>query len=285
MNGLKRIGGNVLYSSPYHELDQPCLYAIVGKARTLMIDGGVTPALARDFVDAVRSETGRGVDFAAVTHWHWDHTFGLAGLDAPVIARRNTAEHLKRISGFASWSDAALDARLRSGEEIPMCAECIRKAYPGVLRTGIRIRMPDIIFEKTISIDLGGLVCDLVPLPPVHTNDSLAIHVPDLGLLFIGDSTGQNSYDAPAHYSAPAVLELFRIIRSYDADLIMESHAEPADPKDFQTVNGILEAAADGVLKGCHDKTGLMGYLAERFEGDLPADTGEIVDLFVNGVG
>lgn len=284
MKMLKKISSHIFYRSPDHELDQPCLYAIVGNDKTLMIDGGVSAALAREFVEAVRRETGRGVDFVVLTHWHWDHVFGLAGIGAPLIACKNTAAHLKRMASYASWGDEALDARIRSGVEITDCAFHIRKTYPGSSRSGIVIRQPDIVFEGALTLHLGGLTCELMPLPPVHTNDCVAIRVPEERLLFIGDSTGQNSYDHPAHYSVPAVLELFEFIRGVDARLIMESHAEPASPAEFEACNQILLDAANGVLAGLHDKPLLMEHLRQRRGSSLPDDIDEIAEMFIAGI-
>ena len=285
MEKLQKILDFVYYRHHNPEFDQPCLYAIVGERKTLMIDGGVSTALARDFVDALKAETGRGVDFVVLTHWHWDHVFGLHAIDAPLLAGRNTAAHLKRMAGYSSWSDEALQKRLNTGEEIEFCARYIKKTYPGALRDSISIRQPDIVFNDSVTIELGGLCCDLLPLPAVHTNDSIAVSVPAEGLLFIGDSTGQNSYDAPIHYSAPKVRELFKWIRSHSPRLIMESHAEPASPEEFWEVNGVLEYAANAVLAGCHDKPGLTERLRQSCGGNLPEDGEEIIEFFLNGLG
>lgn len=282
---LERIAEGIYFSQPEHEIDQPCLYAVVGRDRTLMIDGGVSPEKACQFTCALGRETGRSIDFVAVTHWHWDHTFGLAGVDAPMIACAGTAARLKRLAGYPSWSDEALDERVRSGEEITFCADNVKKVYPGALRSRIVIRQPDVVFGGTLSIDLGGLTCNLEQLPPVHTDDSVAIHVPERGVLFIGDSTGPNFYDHPAHYSAPAVLELMEFIRGKGAAVIAESHAGPETPVEFWAVNGILETAARGVRSGIRSVPALMGHLHMELGPILPGDAEEIAELFVSGIG
>jgi glyoxylase-like metal-dependent hydrolase (beta-lactamase superfamily II) len=280
---LKEINDRILYSPPDHEVDQPCLYAIIGASHTLMIDGGVSEERAKKFQGELRARTGRGADIAAVTHWHWDHTFGLAGVDAPVLAHRNTAEHLRRMAGYASWSDEVLEERIREGSEIENCAMNIRKVYPGDLRKRIRIRQPDIVFDGTVELNLGGLTCELSLLPPVHTNDSVSIYVREEGVLLIGDATGQNSYDRPAHYDTPSVVALMRRIRGSGACVVAESHSEPVGTAGFFSLNGILETAAQGVLNGNKDARSLMEHLKRACGSELPCDTGEIVELFING--
>ncbi len=285
MTNLRQIADGVWYQPADRTFDQPCLYAVVGERKTLMIDGGVTPALAGMFAGELRALTGRGVDYVAVTHWHWDHTFGLAGVDAQVIACANTAQHIARMASYQSWSDEALDERVRSGEEISFCAEYIKKTYPDQSRNNIVIRKPDLVFDGSVTLDLGGLTCELTPLPKVHTDDCVAIYVPQLQLLFLGDSTGQNSYEQPAHYAAPAVLELFRKIEAIDARLIMESHGEPANPREFFSDNRILIDAANGVLAGKCDKVSLLEHLKAQSADGLPEDAEEVVELFLNGIG
>ncbi len=285
MTNLKQIAAGVWYQSADQAYDQPCLYAVVGERKTLMIDGGVTPALAGQFAGELRAVTGRGVDYVAVTHWHWDHIFGLAGVDAPVIACANTARHVQQMAGYSSWSDEALDERVASGEEIPFCAEYIKKTYPGQTRNSIVIRKPDIVFDASLTLDLGGLTCELIPLPKVHSDDCVAIHVPQRKLLFLGDCTGQNSYEQPAHYAAQGVLDLFRYIQTFDACCIMESHGEPATLSEFMDANRILVEAANGVLSGHHDKAGLMDYLKTRVLNEPPEEVEEVALLFMNGIG
>jgi glyoxylase-like metal-dependent hydrolase (beta-lactamase superfamily II) len=281
---LKRINDHIFYSMPDNSCDQPCLYAIVGTERTLMIDSGVSSALAMEFVEELHRETGRGVDFVAVTHWHWDHTFGLAGIDAPVIACGKTAVHLKRVAGYSSWSDEALDDRVRSGEEIFFCAKHIKRLYPGKLRNQIAIRQPDIVFDGRMELRLGGITCSLLPLPVVHTDDCVAIYVHEENMLFLGDSTGPDFYARPNRYSALGVLELVSFIKGIAPVVIAESHSEPASPAEFWEDNGILEAAATGVLQGNRDKASLLEYLNSVYSGGLPADSEEIVQLFIAGL-
>ncbi len=285
MTNLKQIAEGVWYQPADRTYDQPCLYAVVGERKTLMVDGGVTPALAGVFAGELRALTGRGVDYVALTHWHWDHTFGLAGVDAPVIACANTARHINKMASYESWSDEALDERVHSGEEIPFCAEYIKKTYPGQTRNNIVIRKPDLVFDGSMTLDLGGLTCELSLLPKVHTDDCVAIHVPQCRLLFVGDCTGQNSYEQPAHYAAPAVLELFRRIEAIKARLIMESHGEPANSQEFFSDNRILIDAANGVLAGKHDKVGLLKHMKAQNADVLPEDAEEVVELFLNGIG
>lgn len=281
---LLRVSDGVYYSTKDDYYDQPCLYAVVGSRRTLMVDGGVTPDRAREFVSLLRRETGRGADFAAVTHWHWDHTFGLPGIDAPVLACVETARHIARMAGYSSWSDEALEARICSGEEIGACAENIRKNYPGGARSRISLRSPDILFDGLLELDLGGLTCRLTQLPPVHTNDGVAIHVPERNVLILGDAMYANCYDKPAHYCAQPVLDLISFIRGTGADMLLVSHMEPETAEELRQYNGMLETAARGVISGITGTDELLGHMRRTLGGCLLEDACEIAGLFVAGI-
>ena len=67
-------------------------------------------------------------DFVALTHWHWDHIFGLPVLqDALSIAHSETKKEIRTLVSY-EWTDEALDARVKEGTEIAFCADCIKKS-------------------------------------------------------------------------------------------------------------------------------------------------------------
>ena len=52
-------------------------------------------------------------DFVALTHWHWDHIFGLPVLqDALSIAHSETKKEIRTLVSY-EWTDEALDARVK----------------------------------------------------------------------------------------------------------------------------------------------------------------------------
>lgn len=283
MDDLRQVGGRILYSPADDRHDMPCLYAVVGDSRTLMVDGGVSTRHAAAFVESVRRRTGRGVDFAAVTHWHWDHTFGLAGIGAPVIACRNTAAHLGRMAGYG-WSDGELDERLRTGEEIFFCAKHIKKLFPGEARGEITIRMPDIVFDGGLSLDLGGVTCCLKPVPTSHTDDCVAVWVREEGALMLGDAIGPDFYAKPVHYGIAETLELFRFIGGLSPRTVLQSHSEPETMDAFLWESGILLEAATALREGLVDREALTRRLKEAFGHISDDETDETVSLFLNGL-
>ena len=58
-------------------------------------------------------------DLAAVSHWYWDHTFGMSALHIPTIAGRETNRMLQTVQSW-SWDDEAMAQRLKTGEDMPL---------------------------------------------------------------------------------------------------------------------------------------------------------------------
>ncbi|ESU33690.1 hypothetical protein G3A_05660 [Bacillus sp. 17376] len=80
MQTIERIGEHSWYMTPISETDRPILGMVVGTERTLMIDAGNSENHANLFIDMLKE---KGVDepsYVVLTHWHWDHIFGLSAL-------------------------------------------------------------------------------------------------------------------------------------------------------------------------------------------------------------
>ena len=128
---------------------------------------------------------------AVLTHWHWDHSFGGAALDVPIIAHRQTAAELAPQAAF-DWSDAALDARVEAGEEIAFCRDMIRLEIPD--RSDLEIVLPQVVFDDRLELDLGGIHVAVEHVGGDHAADSAVMHVVEDELIVLGDCLYQRLY-------------------------------------------------------------------------------------------
>lgn len=183
---------------PHQELgDQPVLGYVRGDRFSLLIDTGSGPeqqALLMHQLDTLRLPH---PSLAILTHWHWDHTFGAAFFPGLLIAGAETQQMLKRMQHW-NWEEHAMLQRLRTGEEIPFCDENIRLTYPN--RTKIQVRTADILLSGGLSIDLGGVCCEVIPIGGPHSSDSLWIHIPKSDILFAGDADCPDFYGSAGQY-------------------------------------------------------------------------------------
>ena len=156
-----------------------------------------------------------------LTHWHWDHSFGGAALDVPIIAHRETAAELAHQASL-DWSDAALDARVEAGEEIAFCRDMIRIEIPD--RCDLDIVLPQIVFDDHLELDLGGVHVTIDHVGGDHAADSCVFHVVEDDLIVLGDCLYQRLYAPEPFLTVASVQALTARIGAYGARLAIEGH-------------------------------------------------------------
>ena len=101
--------------------DRPNIGLICGKGRALLYDAGNSAAnvalLRRELSEAGLPQP----DLVALSHWHWDHTFGMHAWGVPTIAGRETNRHLREMQRWR-WDDASMQERLDRKEDIVFCS-------------------------------------------------------------------------------------------------------------------------------------------------------------------
>lgn len=231
-----------------------------------MVDAGASPAHAEEFLEALRAEKGLAPawmpDCAVLSHWHWDHSFGLSALGIPCFAHARCAARLGALLGL-SWSDSALEERVRSGAEIRFCADMIAAEYGPELAgqpqgRDIRIVVPDRPVERATIVELGGASVGLIPLESDHSDDCLIVLVPRARAAFLGDITGAAYYEKPVAYRAARVLSLFSALWELPVDYYIEGHTEAQSRKAFFHEYADLLAAARALAGGESSRSALL---------------------------
>jgi glyoxylase-like metal-dependent hydrolase (beta-lactamase superfamily II) len=135
---------------------------IVGSQRTLLVDTGSTPAQGRTLRASLAAVTDMPLTAVVITHWHYDHAFGLAAFpDVPRIAHESV--HSRLLS-----AEAAAEAK----------------------RLGVGSRelgQPNVEIAVATALDLGDRRVEIAHLGRGHTDGDLVVVVPDADLLFVGD--------------------------------------------------------------------------------------------------
>ena len=93
--GLNKLANRIFYLEHEPEVDRPMLAYIKGDKWSLAIDAGYSASHVQDFYEAVVSEQFKKPDFTVITHWHYDHTFGMHAISGISIANDKTNEFLK----------------------------------------------------------------------------------------------------------------------------------------------------------------------------------------------
>lgn len=227
---LVRLSERISYLPHVEELDRPVLALVRGDRLALAVDAGYSPRHVADFYRELVSAGLPLPDLTALTHWHWDHSFGMSAVAGLTVARKETNEHLLEARGILSDPDDPRRADIRSAQGF---AEEFPPGEDPVVVTA------DIEFEDELAIDLGGVTARLIATDAPHTNDSALVYVPEERALFVGDCFCEDydSGDGPSvcHLDLVRLRALLATIEGLDPapETFVIGHCPPEGPDEF----------------------------------------------------
>jgi len=205
------------------EPDAVTVGCILGDAHALLIDTGSSPGQGAALAASVHEQLGRTVDGVVITHGHYDHWFGLAGVNAA-----------------ASWGQAGLAAEARD------CVDA-EVAY----RYGFSPELivpPRTLVDDSLMIDLGDRRLELISCAPAHSNTDLIVRVPDVDVVFMGDLIEQSTEPS---FGPDCTLSRWsgaiqRALAGTGPDtLLVPGHGTPVGPAFARTQADGIRALAD----------------------------------------
>lgn len=223
-----------------HYTDRPNIGIIAGEKFSLLYDAGNSAKHVEKLKSELSEQGLPHPDFVLLSHWHWDHSFGAKFWNAPVIAGRKTDERLQKAAEW-QWDDISMENRIESGEDIVFCSEMIKREYPD--RSKIEVVPADIVFEGRMSIDLGGISCEIIHAKGPHSEDSVICYIPSEKFLFLGDANCKDLYGKPWEfdieheedfldniakipYDKVLTDDFIRLLDALDFELCISGHAE-----------------------------------------------------------
>ncbi|MBO9600779.1 MAG: MBL fold metallo-hydrolase [Cohnella sp.] len=280
MQTLEQLSTRIWYHTPVSETDRPILCVVAGDNKSLMIDAGNSEAHARSFLGELAARNIRQPSIVALTHWHWDHIFGLSALNMTSIASVYTKAEMAKLLPF-EWTDEALDRRVREGVEIEFCANAIKREY-GASRN-IAVKLPDITFERRLEIDLGGVTCILQHVGGDHAADSIVVYIKEEKILFLGDCIYADIYNGPRKLTAERTLRLLDVLAEFDAETYILSHWKPVSREEYDQEAALLANIAKLTVRfnGSFERI-KQGY-EEKLGRSVNEEELEVMTYFVNG--
>jgi glyoxylase-like metal-dependent hydrolase (beta-lactamase superfamily II) len=271
---------HVHYLEPDERTDRPALGVIIGERRTLIVDAGNSAAHAHLLLGHLVAAEIPPPSLVAITHWHWDHVFGIATLNVPTLAHVETRRIVSDMARL-DWSDHALDRRVEQGLEIAFCRDMIKAELPD--RTDLVLRPPDIGFTERVEIDLGSVECQLIHVGGDHSSDATIVHVPQDRIAFLGDCLAPDLYSGPDRYTAAKALPMMDRLLSIGAELYMESHAtEPMTRAELTRYAELFDLVVHLMAKE-GERAAILGQLEEHLGAETDEEHVEIVDAFLAG--
>lgn len=201
---MKRLSERVLSVWTGDYMQTVSVVAIATKKGIVVIDTSLSRSNDARIKRVIEQELGRS-DFKYLinTHHHSDHTSGnQIYSDATIIGHKNLLEGMKQAfagDGLASLVDK-YETRVKSFEEALTHVEpqsdqykygCERIAYLKMAvedyKSGFIPSYPTVLFEKSLTIDMGDTTLQLYSFGGMHTYSDIVIFVPEEGLVAVGD--------------------------------------------------------------------------------------------------
>ncbi len=227
---LKQLSEKIYYLPCSSATDRPNLGYIRGERYSLMVDAGNSASHAALFQQGLEELGLPTPEYVAITHWHWDHTFAMHAVPGITIASRLTNEQLSKVMSW-EWSEEAMRSRLSSGEEIEFCDTHIRQEYPD--RDKIVVKMADIVFDQRLTLDLGGITAQLIHIGGPHSEDCVAVYIPEEKALFLGDADGGDYYHMKGQYDKTRLNSFIQFLRGLDFIISIDGHDVPATREEL----------------------------------------------------
>ncbi|MCP3775865.1 MBL fold metallo-hydrolase [Paenibacillus sp. MZ04-78.2] len=219
---LKKISDKVFYYPHQPETDRPMLAYLKGEKIVLAVDAGNSADHVDEFYKSLEVEGLKKPDFTVITHWHWDHTFGMHHIHGLSIAHHKTNEFLN--NERAKILDREYVQFLKKDNE------CLAKEY--VDNKSMIVVLSDIQFEEELILNLGGMTARIFHVESPHSEDTVLIHIPEEKILFLGDSTSEDFFN-DGYMDKNKLKTLINVIESIDCQYCILGHTDPLTKSDL----------------------------------------------------
>ena len=214
---------------PYEETrDRPNLSYIRGDRWSLAVDAGHSAEHTAAFYRELEEAELPLPRLTVLTHWHWDHTFGMHAVHGLTLANERTNRYLADFRGRIKKEGTdfflAMDDRIRREYE---------NGKPVI------IELADLVFRGEILLDPGGCPVRVFQAEAPHTDDSTLVEVPGEKALILGDCTG----------GVFPTWEMDEILAGKLADTIREAHPAICMPGHWTPLSPetVIQDLIDGV--------------------------------------
>ena len=216
---LNRINDRIWVSSFEEDRDRPALGYIRGDKYSLTVDAGHSKEHVEDFYSLLKEAGLPLPELTVMTHWHWDHTFGMFAINGLSLAEKRTEEHLQKL--MMEWDDES-EGRLKAMDEH------IALEYRD---QSMQVVGADLVFGDEISLDLGGIKVQCLHTESPHTDDSVLILLPEERVLFFGDCISGEYPEWIVDIERMKLL--ITKLEELDFDLAIGGHWEPESKREL----------------------------------------------------
>lgn len=149
----------------------PNIGIIVGNRATLVVDTGMGPRNGATVVREAEKLANNPKLYLTTTHYHPEHATGEQAFPASAVLLRPAVQQE--------------EMEARGSQFIEMFRS--RSALNKELLQDVKLRTPDVIFDREVTLDLGGITARLFWLGAAHTKGDELIFVKEDSTLLSGD--------------------------------------------------------------------------------------------------
>jgi glyoxylase-like metal-dependent hydrolase (beta-lactamase superfamily II) len=232
----------------------PNVGAIEGEDFVVAFEARATPVAARDWLKLLREHTDKPVKYLVLSHYHAVRVLGASAFEAEVIIAHDNTRKLIEERGKQDWDSefGRMPRLFRDPESVP------------------GLTWPDVTFNDTLTIDLGGDRGDLVLqyCGRGHTAGDIVAWLPRQKILFAGDLVEAEAalYTGDAFHTDWSTGTLDRV-KAFGAEALVGGRG--AVPRGREAVDAAIEQTRDFLLV-MREKVGEVhargGNLKEAFE-------------------
>ena len=201
------------------------VFLVTGEG-VLVIDTGQHPRAGQDLIDRIRKITDKPIKWVINSHFHGDHTFGNAAFKAAgasFVAHKETA----RIMQLVQPKEMARRVDYFKSHDYDPNA--------------VKLILPDVTFDTTMTIHLGGREVRLFYLGPGQQDGDTFVLFPHARALFTPGSFAKHSMPNMAFTtSVENWIKLLDQVGAMDVDAILPAHGDVANRADVKELSAML---------------------------------------------
>jgi len=204
---------------PYEEeRDRPNLSYIRGDNWSLAVDAGHSAEHTKEFYRALEEAELPLPKLTVLTHWHWDHTFGMHAVQGLCLANERTNRYLEAFRDRLKAEGVGFFLEMESR---------IRREYTD--GKPVIVTLADLVFKGEMMLDAGNCPVRVFQAEAPHTDDSTLVEVPGEKVLILGDSTG----GAFPEWTVDQALaeKLAETVRKINPEICLPGHWTPLTPE------------------------------------------------------
>lgn len=234
---FKKLTNSIYYMTHKNDTDRPILGLVCGEKYSLIIDSGNSPNHAKEFLAEVNKLNVPPVKYLVLSHYHWDHTFGIKEMNLITIAHEKTKHEIDRMRNL-NWDDTSLEEHVKKEIISENCLKCIKVEIED--RENFKMGEVDITYTDSLEIDLGGLTCILNSVGGTHTDDSTIVYIPEEKVMFLGDCMYGRRYKGLYGYDREEQLKMIDKIEKHYAEYYVISHEPVCHRKEISDLWKLL---------------------------------------------